>query len=815
MPDIRHSFRTILKQPLFSGIVILTFALGIGANTAVFSVVNAVVLRPLPFHEPEKLVAVAPYDRRVGSSSAAIQSTVSYPDFVDLRAQNRVFERVAVYKNESLALTDGKQAVHVQVASVSADLFPLLGVEPVLGRSFLAEEDEPGKRGIILSYATWQQRFGADPNILGRAVILDREQFQIVGVMPPGFEFPLGSSRPELWTSISRLREAKGGAPAMTEQRGNDFLKCIARIRPATSLQRAQANVDAIAADLRRQYPDSNMTFGVKVLPFAEALIADAHPALLMLCAMAACVLLVACVNVANLLLARSVSRHREISIRAALGATRWQMVKGLVTESALLGLLGGTAGFLVAIWGLDSVKPFLPTGIPRIDEISPDIRVLLFTTIVSVAVGILAGLLPAWRASHANAAGTLNEGARGSTESARGRKIRGALVVVEMVLALVLLASAGLLAKSLLNLQRVHPGFDPRHVMTARISLPEAIYAKPEQAADFYNRLLARISALPGVQSAAAAWWMPLSGSNIEFNFDIQERPLPKGEQPISQVNAVTIDYFKTMHVPLLKGREFTPRDDRAGPPVVVISESFARQFFHGDDPIGKKITSNGAVDGNDPPMREIVGVVADVRLISLRASPQPQIYLPHQQFAVQGMSILVRTENDPQSIVASLRNAISEIDKNVPLFRPRPLSDYLSQSIAQPRLNAMLVGLFALIALLLAAAGVFGAMSYSVSQRTQEIGIRLALGAQRLDVLRLIVRHGMQLVLIGLCLGFAGIFISGRLLQSLLFGIGPTDFETITLVTIFLSAVGFGACWFPAFRASQVDPIIALRSE
>jgi predicted permease len=815
MRDFRHSLRTLFKQPLFSGIVILTFALGIGANTAVFSVVNAVLLRPLPFKNPQDLVALGAYDIREGNPETELNS-VSYPNFVDWHAQNRVFERVAVYTNQGPAvLTDGKEATHIQGEAVSSNLFALLSVPPLLGRGFLPNEDEPGNRVVILSYSLWQRRFAADPAIVGKSLMLDGQQFQVVGVMPAQFAFPLGAITPDLWTSMSVLREAKDGAPPLTEARDGYFLGCIARLKPDMSIQQAQANIDTISAALRHQYPDSNANVGVKVLPLVKAMVADAHSALLMLCAMAACVLLVACVNVANLLLARALSRQKEISIRAALGAGRWQILRQLLTEGALLGACGGLAGLLIAIWGLDSLKALLPGNIPRIDQLSPDLRVLAFTALISLGVGILAGLLPAWRASHPNIAGSLNESSRGSSEGMRGRQTRALLVVVEIVLALILLASAGLLVKSFLRLQKVRPGFDPSNVMTARIALPDAGYGKPEQAAAFYKKLLARISILPGVNSASAAWWIPLSGSEITFNFDVQERPLPKGQQPIAQLNVVGFDYFKTMRVPLLRGRNFTVRDDRNAPPVMVVSESFAKQFFPGEDPVGKRITVNGSVDPGDPPVREIVGVVGDMHLISLRTPPKPQIYLPHQQFAILTMSIFVRTENDPRLFTGALRGAVNEIDKDVPLYRTRQLTDYVSQSIAQPRFNAMLVGLFALIALLLAAAGIFGVMSYSVAQRTQEIGIRLALGAQRGDVLRLIIGQGMLLVIAGVLLGFIGVFAFTRLLQSLLFGVGATDLPTMIGVTTILAVVAFVACWFPAMRAWQVNPITALRAE
>jgi putative ABC transport system permease protein len=815
MQNLRYALRVLGKQPLFTAIVILTFALGIGANTAVFSVLNAVLLRPLPFHEPQNLVALGEYDAREKADPGTEIYSISYLDYVDWRDQNKVFERVAVYTNQSVStLTDGNEAIHVQGEAVSADLFPLLGVQPFLGRAFLPNEDEPGNRVVILSHELWQRRFGGDRAIIGKSVTLDGQQFQVIGVMPPRFTFPISSVPPELWTSMSMLRATSDGSTPMTEQRDNDFFRCVARLKPDVSIQQAQANIDTIVADWRRQYPDSKSNTGGKVLPEISAMVGNTRSALLMLCAMAGCVLLVACVNVANLLLARSLSRNREISIRAALGAGRWHIIKQLLVESTLLGAFGGFAGLLFAIWGIDSLKAFLPS-VPRIDEISPDVGVLAFTAFVSLGVGIFAGLLPAWRASHPNLAGSLNENSRGSTEGAAGGRTRAALVVIEIVLALVLLASAGLLVESFLRLQKVPAGFDPSNVTTARVALPETNYGKPQQAGDFYKKLLDRLATFPGVQSVAAAWWIPLSGSEIGFNVDVEERPMAAGQQPIAEVNVVTPDYFRTVHVPIRRGRAFTDRDDRNATPVAIITEGFAKQFFPGEDPIGKRITPNGSVDPGKPPVREIVGVVADMHLISLRLPPKPQIYIPHQQFAIQSMSIFVRSQMSESALMSSLRRAVNEIDKDVPVYRIRTLPDYLSQSIAQPRLNAMLVGLFALIALLLAAAGIFGVMSYSVTQRTQEIGIRLALGAQRYDVLRLVVLQGMRFVGAGIVLGLIGVFICTRLLQSLLFGIGATDLRTMFAVTVILTAVAFIACLLPARRATLVDPVQALRAE
>src|SRR5713101_6365956 len=600
MQNLRHSLRSLLKQPLFSGIVVLTFALGIGANSAVFSVVNAVLLRPLPFHNPQNLVALGEFDTRETADPGTEISSISYLDYVDWRDQNKVFEHVAVFTNQSVStLTDGNEALHVQGESVSSDLFPLPGIQPVLGRTFLPNEDEPGNHVVILSHGLWQRRFGADPNILGRTLSLNGQGFQVVGVMPPRFTYPLRfSNPPELWITMSNLRQTPpDGSQPMTEQRDNDFFSCIARLKPNVSIQQAQANIDTITANWRRQYPDSKLHVGAKVISEMSSMIGSTRSALFMLCAMAGCVLLVACVNVANLLLARSLSRNREISIRAALGAGRWQIIKQLLVESALLGIFGGLAGLMLAIWGVDSMKAFLP-GIPRMDEISPDPRVLIFTAAISFGVGIFAGLLPAWRASHPNLATSMNEAARGSSEGTSGRRTRAALVMVEIVLALVLLASAGLLAESFRRLQKVPAGFDTTNVVTVRLALPGTTYGKPQQAADFYKKLLDRVSILPGVQSAGAAWWIPLSGSEIGFNFNIEEHPVPAGQQPVAQVNVVTPDYFQAVRALIHRGRGFTDRDDRNAPPVAIVTESFAKQFFPGEDPVGKRIIPNGSVD-------------------------------------------------------------------------------------------------------------------------------------------------------------------------------------------------------------------------
>jgi putative ABC transport system permease protein len=469
--------------------------------------------------------------------------------------------------------------------------------------------------------------------------------------------------------------------------------------------------------------------------------------------------------------------------------------------------------GLLIAVWGVESLVRLLPANLPRASEISPDGRVLAFTIIISLVVGCLSGLMPAWRASHPNLAASLNESGRGSSESGRGLRLRGFLVVVEIVFALALLSGAGLLAQSFLRLREVKPGFDAHNVMTARVDVPDKNYGKPAEAAEFYRKLLERVSTLPGVTAASAAWWLPLSGSEITFDIQDPQHPMPEAQRPVSQMNAVAPDYFQVLHIPLVKGRTFTVRDDINAPRVMVVNETFARQFFPGQDPIGQRLIPSGSVEPGDPPLREIIGVVGDAKVMTLMAKAKPQFYVPHQQFAVQRMSLLIRTQNDPRGILPALRNSVAEVDKDVPLFRPQPLEEFVARSVAQPRFNALLVGLFSAVALLLSVAGIFGVMSYSVSQRTQEIGIRLALGAQRSDVLRLIVGQGMRLVILGVGTGLLVTFGLTRLLQDLLYGISATDLSTLFMVSSLLALVAFLACWIPARRASAIDPMVALR--
>jgi putative ABC transport system permease protein len=812
LQDLRYGVRMLAKSPGFTAITVLILALGIGANTAIFSVVNAVLLRPLAFDQADQLVAINGTNTRLNTKSRENRFSVSYPDFEDWRAQNQVFDKMAVYESSNFTFTNGREATHVLGAVVSADLFPLLRARPALGRTFLAKEDEPGNRVVLLSHALWQRSFGGDPTVLGRTIKLDAHDYEVVGVMPPAFQFPVQNDPVDIWTTIGVERNTEGGEPA-TAQRSNHFLQAIARLKPGVSLEQAQANLDTIAAALTRAHPDSNAHSGVAATPLLNDLVDNVQPALLILFGAAGCVLLVACLNVANLLIARSMTREREISIRAALGAGRGRIVRQLLTESVVLAAIGGGAGLLLAIWGVESLASFLPANFPRVTQLAPDGRVLAFAFAVSILIGCLAGIMPAWRASQPNLSMSLNDAGRGSTEGTRGLNLRSALVVVEIVLALVLLTAGGLLVQSFLRLQQVKPGFDPHNLLTARVLLPDAAYPKPIQAAAFYQKLLARVSTLPGVRSASAAMPMPLSGNEIVLDFQIEERPVPQGQSPQTHFCIVALDYFRTMRIPLLKGRDFTERDDTNAPAVAIVTESFAREFFPGQNAIGKRITPAGSPDPNPPPVREIVGIVADMKFRGLRSPATPEVYVPHAQFAIGRLGVIARTENEPLSLLPALRSAVAEFDKDVPVYNPKTMEQYLASSVAQPRLNAMLVGLFSAVALVLSAAGIYGVMSYSVTQRTQEIGIRLALGAQRHDVLRLIVGQGVKLIALGVAVGLIAAFLATRLLAGLLYGVETTDLPTMTGVALLLALVAALACWLPARRASALDPMIALR--
>ena len=810
LQDVKYGIRMLLKNPGFTAIAILTLTLGIGANTAIFSVVNAEILRPLPFRDPGQLMHVATSNVRIHTTSGAI----SYPDFTDWRAQNHVFQDMAAYTDASFALTGIEQPAHLEAATVSTGLFNLLGVAPELGRTFLPEEDEPHHHVVILSDRLWKDRFGGDPHIIGRVITLDNSGYTVVGVMPASFQYPLQREPAELWSTLGPLRESTDGSPSMAERRSAHFLRAVARLKSGVTLAEAQANLDVITAALAKQYPDSDKYFGAHLTSEQEQMTHDIRPALFVMMVAVGFVLLIACVNVANLLLARATARTREIAIRTALGAGRKRVVRQFLTEALLLALMAGALGLLIASWGIAVLIRFSPADVPRVASIQMDGWVLLFTMALSLATGILFGLAPALQVSRANIVDALKEGAL-STTAGRGRHtLRSALVVVETALALVLLVGSGLLIRSLLRLQNVNPGFDPRSVMTSDVDLPDAKYSDTQKA-QFFRELIPQFRALPGVQAAAAIYPLPMGGDEIRTTFQIDGHPVAPSEEPHASLRTVTPDYFATMRIPLLQGRDFSARDEGTSTPVVIINEALARQYFPNENPIGKHIKPSVASSTPEPLMREIVGVVGNVKFRNLSEEWAPESYVPYAQISFGSMTLVVRTAQDPQSIAKPIGETIQVLDKDLPVYAPKTVEQYLDATIAAPRFNTFLLGIFAGLAMLLTAVGLYGVISYSVAQRTHELGIRMALGAEPRDMLRLVVGQGLQLAAIGVGLGLVAALGLTHFLASLLFGVTATDPISFLAVIVLLFAVVLLASYIPARRAMRVDPMVALRYE
>jgi putative ABC transport system permease protein len=807
--DLRYGIRLLARNPGFTLVAVVALALGIGANTAIFSVVNGVLLRPLPFPDSGRLMSLYEVDQRhLGNSSST-----SYPDFFDWRAQNHTFERLAAYHDSELTLTGLDQPAHLNTEMVSYDLFPLLGVSPVLGRGFLPEEEKAGSHVLIMSHEFWESRFGSDPKIVGRTLTLNNVNYSVVGVMPAGFNFPLNSGPASLWTTIAADAEAEGGDKPSTEQRGSHFLSVIGRLKPNVAPAQAAAEMDVIAQGIAKQFPDTNRTRGVTIRPELEDLVGDIRPALMVLFGAVGCVLLIACANVANLLLARATSRYKEIAIRASLGAGRWRVIRQLVSESILLSALGGGLGFLLALWGVDVLLKLSPDSIPRLGQVRLDGSVLAFTVLVSVLTGVIFGLVPAWQLTKSDFNQTLKEGGRSSTDGSHHNRLRNFLVIAETAISMILLVGAGLLITSYLRLQRVDPGFNPHQLLTFSFELSEAKYPYAQRI-NFYRQFLTRLQATPGIRSAASILPLPLSDSRISVSFEVEGRPVAKSDEPSAWFRVVSPKYFSTMGVQLLKGREFSERDDAQAPGVIIVNEEFARRFFPNEDVMGKHIKP-GASGLGKAMMREVVGVVADVKHLGLGRPDTPEYYVPYAQCLFDPMTFVARTQGDPRGMLDAVRNNLHGLDKDLPVYAVRTMDDYLAASVAQPRFNTLLLGIFAGMALLLSAVGLYGVMAYTVGQRTHEIGIRMALGAEPHDVLKMVIGRGLGLTLAGVALGLVGAMALSRFLSGMLFGVLGRDPATLAGVSLVLLAVAALACYVPARRATRVDPMVALRHD
>lgn len=812
MQDLRFGFRTLLKSPGFSAVAILALALGAGANSAIFSVVNAVLLRPLPYGNPDRLVMIW------GKNPSAARDAISVPDFVDYRDQNQVFEQMASFSYDDFTLSAGDEPEHVQGAMVSANYFSVLGVNFTRGRAFLREEDQPGaSRVIIVSDGLWKRRFGSDPSFAGQTILLNGASFTVVGIAPPGFQSPNPEDKPQLWAPLSfdggdLLRVPSTVSPESLNDRRNRFLVGVARLKPGVDPRQAQADLEAIAGRLEQQYKDTNAGIGATAVTLREQFVGKIGPALAVLLAAVGLVLLIACANVASLLLARAAARRKEVAIRAALGAGRLRLIRQLLTESVLLAVIGSGVGLLVAYGGIRLLLALNPANIPRLSEIDIDGRVLGFTFLVAILTGVIFGLAPALQASKPDLNETLKEGARGSTGGLGRQRVRSLLVISEVALTALLLIAAGLMLRSFYSLQMVKPGFDPENTLTMMVNLPPSKYADDHQIEAFYEQALERIEGLPGVQSAGAVTSLPLTTTVIiRSRFTVDGHPPPNpSEVPRANFRSISHDYFRAMRISLLKGRFFTEQDRDKSPPVVIINQTMADRNWPGEDPVGRRLTILFLGVS-----REVVGIVADVKHSSLDTESGAEMYVPYLQKPFNFMALVARTASDPLKLTGAVRSAILSVDRNQPVYDVKTMQDVVADSVSQPRLYTLLLGVFASLAVILAALGVYGVMNYSVTQRTHEIGIRMALGAQPSDILKMVVGQGMLLAVIGLVIGLVAAFLLTREMESLLFEVSARDMATFVGIPLVLAAVSFLSSYIPARRATRIDPMIALRYE
>ena len=794
-----------MKRPGATAVALLTLALGIGVNTAIFSAVDSVLLRPLPLKDSERLVSIWEHTLRVGVH----QNEVAPANFFDLRNQNQVFEDIGAYGPHDTNMTGNGEPEHFDGQVVTANVFSILGVKPALGRTFVANEDQPGQdRVVVLSDALWQRRFNRDSSIINRTITLNGESFTIVGVMPHGFFFP--EREIELWTPWAMQPEEKIG-------RSDHYLRLVARLKPGRTIERANDDLDAIAQRLSNEYPRTNDGLGFIAHSLHQDYAGNLRSPMLILFAAVALVLLIACVNVANLLLAQATSRRKEIAIRIALGARRWTIVRQLLIESLLLAGAGGLLGVLGAFWGVQGLTKLLPESLSKLQNVNIDARVFLFTLGVSVLTALVFGGVPALLAARTKPGVTLSDVARDTGGGSSGRHVRRVLVVSEVALAVVLLVGAGLLIRSFQRLRQVNTGFTPDNVLTMRMVLPMPKYAKQEARRAFYDEALRRVEELPGVESAGMITFLPLSFNGMNFSFSVEGRVSPGDMKlPFALYRVVSPDYFRTMGIPLQRGRFFDAHDTADSQPVIVISRRLADQYWPGEDPTGKRLKI-GPVDSPNPWLT-VVGVVGDVRQAGLYGEERMDIYAPYAQERrsfISPRDLVVRTTADAASMTGAVRQAVWAVDKDQPISNVRTMDQVFAAAISKERFQTLLLGLFAALALVLACVGLYGVISYSVAQRTHEIGVRVALGAQSVDVLKLVIRQGMTLTLVGLIVGIGTGLAVTRVLTDMLYGVTATDPVTFGFVPALLLVVAFLACYVPARRATRVDPLEALRYE
>jgi len=795
--DIRYGLRSLFKRPAFTAIALVALALGIGANTAIFSLVNAVVLRPLPFPEPERLVWVWGNIRNGGN-----RASISPLDFLDYRRQNKTFENFAASFTIPMPIniTGNGDPERLNASVVTGDYFQAFGVTPVLGRGFTLENEQAGQdRVAVLSYELWMRRFGGDPAIVNKTIVLDGKATQVLGVMGRDVRLPQSA---ELWVPIDFT-------DPNTKLRKAHFLRPIGRLKPGVSLAQAQADLDVVSAQLEKQYPDSNTGWNTRLVSLREQLLGSSRTYVFILFGAVGLVLLIACANVANLLLVRAAARQKEIALRTALGASRPRIMRQMITESVLLALMGGALGVLLARFGVDLLVSLSQDTLPRTVTVRVDGTVLLFTFLISLATGLLFGLAPAFRTLQVNLIESLKEGVRGAGESTLRNRTRSFLVVFESAIAVMLLIGAGLLVRSLIALQNVNPGFDANNVLTMRLALARNKYDTPEKATNFFTELQTRAGNLPGVESVGMITELPLSGQPNDVPFTVEGRPAVRpSEEFDADFRRINQNYFSVLRIPLLRGRNFTEQEVRQGDELVIVSQELVNRVFPNEEPLGKRLVSSiGGVH------YEIVGVVGDIRHNSLAGVPVPTMYFPTIQSNFT--NIVIRTKNDPMSVAAAVRKEIQAIDPDQPVASVKPMTAWIDESVASQRYRTTLLALFAVLAMVLAATGIYGVMSYTVAQRTHEIGVRMALGARQGDVLKLVVRQGMILALVGVALGLIGAFALTRVMTTLLFQVRERDPITFVVVAALLTAVAFVACFVPALRATKVDPLVALRYE